>query len=274
MQNLEADVDKSVELGAPKEIIIPDGGKLAWGAVVGSFLIHVVALGIHYSFGIFLLHYGENNFKGRASSSQISLIGTLGYGVMFFIAVLSGRSADSFGFSKTVGCGALLIGLGYGLAAFSTHLWHLYITQGIIVGLGTSLIYFPAIAVIAQWWDKKLPLANGLAMAGSGFGGMTYSALTQVLLDRLDTSRTLLILGAISLGLLGIALCMMKTRIVPTSTTIRKVFHSLFTMPTIKNRELFIPLLGIVFIFPFGYLVPIYYLPCTLSNCVRFSVLI
>ena len=57
-------------------------------------------------------------------------------------------------------------------------------------GLGLSLLYMSAKAIVNEWFDKRLGLATGLANAGSGVG--------QLVLDHLGLSTTFLVLGAVT----------------------------------------------------------------------------
>lgn len=46
--------------------------------------------------------------------------------------------------------GAVMFGGGYISASFATRIWHLYLSQGTLVGLGVGFIYVPSIAVLSS----------------------------------------------------------------------------------------------------------------------------
>ncbi|MBE3049275.1 MFS transporter, partial [Candidatus Bathyarchaeota archaeon] len=75
----------------------------------------------------------------------------------------------------TLSIGALLQCGGYVAASFATRVWQLYLTQGVLVGVGIGFIIIPSVAILSQWFSKRRTVANGLASAGSGVGGMAFS---------------------------------------------------------------------------------------------------
>jgi len=60
-----------------KEPMVPDGG-WGWMVVFGSFMIHVIADGIAYSFGIFVEDFGD---YFECSKGQLGGLGSLLLGV-------------------------------------------------------------------------------------------------------------------------------------------------------------------------------------------------
>jgi hypothetical protein len=61
--------------------------------------------------------------------------------------------------------------LGLGLASISTQIWHLLLTQGLLFGLGASLLYFPILSAAPEYFTSH----RGTAM---GFILYVYSFLT------------------------------------------------------------------------------------------------
>lgn len=53
-------------------------------------------------------------------------------------------------------------------SSFSTHLWHLILTQGVLYAIGGSLLYSPAAIYLDQWFVKRKGLAFGVMWAGVG----------------------------------------------------------------------------------------------------------
>lgn len=85
---------------------------------------------------------------------------------------------------------------GYILASFTTKLWQLYLTQGVMIGCSISLIFVPATTVLPGWFLKKRAVAMGLSLLGTGAGGVVYGLATNKMLsDFGDTRWCLRILG-------------------------------------------------------------------------------
>ncbi|KAL1931819.1 hypothetical protein VTP01DRAFT_9963 [Rhizomucor pusillus] len=105
-------------------------------------------------------------------------------------------------------------------ASLATEIWHLYLTQGLLSGIGSSLVWFPCISAPQQWFSKRRGLAVGIAISGSGFGGLVFNNLVQAALSSVGYRWALRIVGFISLILVGI-----------TALTVRP----LNTPPKVKN---------------------------------------
>ncbi|KAG0040250.1 hypothetical protein BGZ82_004254 [Podila clonocystis] len=171
-----------------------DGGLKGWLAVLGSFLIHCFAFApTEFVFGIFELHY--HSVFPDATSSSIAFIGTTGSAVTYIAGFLSGIIADRFGFRGTALCGTVVMTISLVLASFSTKIWHLYMTQGVLFGIGASMIYYPGVAVPSQYFNRRRGLAMGIAVSGAGAGGFVLAPLTNALIDRVEVFWTLRILA-------------------------------------------------------------------------------
>ena len=57
--------------------------------------------------------------------------------------------------------GVVMMALGFGLASLSTSIWHLLLTQGFLVGLGMSLLYFPLLAPAPEYFTSHRATAMG-----------------------------------------------------------------------------------------------------------------
>ena len=64
------------------------------------------------------------------------------------------------------------------LSAIAPNIYFLYMTAGILIGLGLGIIYLPRLDCITQYFDKKRPLVTGLAICGSGIGTFIFAPLT------------------------------------------------------------------------------------------------
>ena len=51
----------------------------------------------------------------------------------------------------------------------------LFLTQGVACGLGVGFLYSSSVGTISQWFSKKRCVANGIAAAGSGVGGLCFT---------------------------------------------------------------------------------------------------
>ncbi|KAJ3375781.1 hypothetical protein GGF31_002985 [Allomyces arbusculus] len=238
----------------------PDGGLSAILVVVASFLVNFTTLGIQYSFGIYQKYLPNAEFKGRATAAEVSLVGSVSFGFMYLLGVYSGRLADVYGYRRMVLAGTVIMVVGLVLAAFATELWHLMVTQGLLLGIGCSVTYFPGVAVNAQWWDRYRSLATGIAVAGAGAGGLAVANGSEALLKSVGLKWTLLITALATLVLQLVAVALLKTRIPTRSRPLREALSNAIDWQLFKTRA-FPPLIIGVFLNPFGYLCPYYFIP-------------
>lgn len=168
----------------------PDGGLRAWLVVLGSFLIHCFCFApTEYIFGMFEHHYLE--LYPSASHGSIALIGSIGSSTTYFAGFVSGVAADKFGYRITALLGTAIMAIALILASFASQVWHLYLSQGFLFGFGASLVYYPGIGAPSHWFDAKRGLALGLAVSGTGLGGLALSPATQALMDSVGVGWTL-----------------------------------------------------------------------------------
>lgn len=63
--------------------------------------------------------------------------------------------------------GVLIMSAGFSLASFSSSIWQLLLTQGFLVGLGMSLLYFPLLAPAPEYFTNHRATAMGFVSASS-----------------------------------------------------------------------------------------------------------
>lgn len=174
----------------------PPNGEYGWVVVFGSFLIHVMVLGNVYSFGVFFPVLAD---AFDASLGTTAWIGSIGFGVLAGLASFSGKWADQFGNSRVAFAGGLVISLAYFLASLSTQVWHLFLSLGVLAGIGYSLAYVAGVSVVSQWFSTRRGLAVGMAVSGSGLGQFAVALTTGALIDKFRWRGALQYLSLISL---------------------------------------------------------------------------
>lgn len=91
----------------------------------------------------------------------------------------------------TMAIGVVFQATGFATASVSHHIWQLYLSQGILIGLGTGFLYIPSTAILSQWFSKKRSLANGISAAGSGVGGAVFAWATGTMIEQLSVAWSL-----------------------------------------------------------------------------------
>ncbi|KAJ3352297.1 hypothetical protein GGF32_003828 [Allomyces javanicus] len=197
-----------------QELAQLDGGWLAWRAVMSSFLIHFCVFGVQYAYGVYQQYYQQQKFQ-TASRSALSFVGAAGPALMHMSGAFAGILAERFSFRSVVLAGTLIMTTSMVLASWATEVWQLAITQGVLFGLGCALCINPGASLPSQWWVRRQSLAAGIAVSGSGFGGLFWERFARRLLPRLGVAWTLRATGGALLILLLAALALMHARIPP-----------------------------------------------------------
>ncbi|KAK6173509.1 hypothetical protein SNE40_016946 [Patella caerulea] len=175
----------------------PDGG-WGWFVVLGSFLEHTIMGGFERSDGILYLKLIKQ-FNGSASAT--SWVGSLTSTIRLMLGPLSSGLCARFTCRSTTFVGAILMSLGVLLSGLAPSLAYLYLTYGIIGGVGRSLAYAPGLIIVGIYFDKKRGLATGIGSAGVGMGTLIVPLVFEYVFEGFDYFGAFLILSAIPLNL-------------------------------------------------------------------------
>lgn len=176
------------ELKKPK---IPDGG-WGWMVVLASLVISMVADGVSFSFGLL---YIEFLHEFGASKSKTAWIGSLFMAVPLLSGPIMSALVDRYGCRNMTIAGGLISGLGFVLSSFGNSIEVMYLTFGVIAGLGLGMCYVTAVVSIAYWFDKKRTLAVGLGACGTGIGTFVYAPMTTYFIEEYGWRGTCLLLA-------------------------------------------------------------------------------
>ncbi|KAL1923292.1 uncharacterized protein VTP21DRAFT_8272 [Calcarisporiella thermophila] len=188
------------EDGVSKEY--PLDSLYGWFVVVAAFFLTFYLFGLATGWGVFQDLYSKDILHDQESLLSISYIGSLSIGLMYVFGLISGMINNRFGNRSLLLAATVIQPLGLILASFSSTLWQLYLTQGLLVGLGNGCAFHGGISIIPQWFERYRGLATGIAVSGSGFGGLALAPLSRALIDRLGYRWALRILGIIGFATL------------------------------------------------------------------------
>ncbi|KAI0102127.1 MFS general substrate transporter [Nemania sp. FL0031] len=141
--------------------------------IVGSFFIHFITLGLSTSFGSYQAYY-EEDYLASSSPSTISWIGTTQVFLLSFLGLFSGAFYDRGYLREVLASGLALVVIGMGLLGSAREFWQVFLAQGLCVGLGSGLIYVPAISSVSNHFITHRTLALGVAASGAAAGGIIW----------------------------------------------------------------------------------------------------
>lgn len=169
-------INNMVDSNAPLTIAM-DVGICAWSQVLVAFLIAINSFGYLFSFGLFQSHWTESL---HLPSSKIAWIGSIQMFLLFFIGTLSGRAMDAGLFRWLLWGGCLMQIMGTFVTASSRSYVQLILFQGIVQGLGNGLLFTPAVALVATYFDKRRAVALGIAASGAPLGGIIFPLVNAI----------------------------------------------------------------------------------------------
>nr|XP_004653074.2 monocarboxylate transporter 12 [Jaculus jaculus]XP_044997814.1 monocarboxylate transporter 12 [Jaculus jaculus]XP_044997815.1 monocarboxylate transporter 12 [Jaculus jaculus]XP_044997816.1 monocarboxylate transporter 12 [Jaculus jaculus]XP_044997817.1 monocarboxylate transporter 12 [Jaculus jaculus]XP_044997818.1 monocarboxylate transporter 12 [Jaculus jaculus]XP_044997819.1 monocarboxylate transporter 12 [Jaculus jaculus]XP_044997820.1 monocarboxylate transporter 12 [Jaculus jaculus] len=175
----------------------PDGG-WGWMIVAGCFLVTICTRAVTRCISIFFVEFQTYFAQDYAQTAWIHSIVDC---VTMLCAPLGSVVSNHLSCQAGIMLGGLLASTGFILASFATSLKHLYLTVGVLTGLGFALCYSPAIAMVGKYFSKRKALAYGIAMSGSGIGTFILAPVVQLLIEQFSWRGALLILGGFVLNL-------------------------------------------------------------------------
>jgi len=163
-----------------------------WGLAAAGFLMQM-ALGAVYAWSVFRNPLAK---QFHWSVPQVTLAFTICVSVVGFAAFFGGLWLNRKGPRVVALTGGFLYGLGVFLASFSADkLWWLYLSYGLIGGIGLGFGYIVPVAVLVKWFPDKRGLITGIAVGGFGAGALVTAPLATHLIQTVGVLTTFAYLG-------------------------------------------------------------------------------
>jgi MFS transporter, OFA family, oxalate/formate antiporter len=160
-------------------------------AIAGVFM--QMALGAVYAWSVFRTPLSK---QFGWSISEVTLTFTISIFFLGFAAFFAGLLLNRRGPRVIAITGAILYGVGVFLASFSGNkLWWLYLTYGVIGGIGVGFAYIVPVSVLVKWFPDRRGLITGIAVGGFGAGALVTAPLATRLIQTVGVLRTFAYLG-------------------------------------------------------------------------------
>jgi OFA family oxalate/formate antiporter-like MFS transporter len=159
-------------------------------AVAGVFL--QIALGGVYAWSVFRVPLAR---QFGWSISEVTLTFTISIFVLGIAAFFGGLWLNRRGPRLVALTGGALYGLGVFLASFSNKLWWLYLSYGVIGGIGLGFAYIVPVAVLVKWFPDRRGLITGIAVGGFGAGALITAPVATRLIQTVGVLNTFAYLG-------------------------------------------------------------------------------
>jgi OFA family oxalate/formate antiporter-like MFS transporter len=167
-------------------------GNNRWGIAAAGVLMQV-ALGAVYAWSVFRIPLAK---EFHWTISQVTLAFTICILLVGVSAFTGGLWLNQSGPRVVALSGGFLYGLGVFLACFSANkLWWLYLSYGVIGGIGLGFGYIVPVAVLVKWFPDRRGLITGIAVGGFGLGALVTAPVATRLIQHIGVLHTFAWLG-------------------------------------------------------------------------------
>lgn len=171
-----------------------------WVVVAVAFVTMALGVNARTAFSLFLPPIiDEFGWERGVTAGAFSF----GFMISAFGSPLMGRLMDRYGPLVVIETGVLLMGAGLLLAAFVSTPWHLYLTLGMLVGLGgVCLGYTGQGLYLPNWFVRRRGLATSIAYSGVGLGSIALLPWVQTVIAAHGWRAAAATLGTVVLAVL------------------------------------------------------------------------
>lgn len=224
---------------------------------------NVIRRGLINAFGVYQAYY--SSFEPALSTpSSISWIGSL----QTFLLLACGSATGSFvdrGHARLMSfIGCALVTLGLLFTSFSGEFvtphrpvyYQVLLSQGILSGLGMSLLLVPSTAIVPTYFTQNRALAVGIANTGASLGGIVYPILTRRLLASVGFSWAIRATALVVLITTGVGGLLVRQRADLTKNPAKR---TLYQFGCLKDPAYALFITGVFFSFA-GIYIPYFYI--------------
>ncbi|KAI8059905.1 major facilitator superfamily domain-containing protein [Gongronella butleri] len=227
--------------------------------LVCGFFIEGCTYGLPLSYSVFQTYYSaQPEFQG-SSITSLTLVGALWSGLTLMGAGLVAALGARFSLKALMYAGALVMAAGLIGASFATNVWHLILTQGVILGVGSSLVSNSFIPFVPMWWFQYRGIATGIIFSGAGVIGLISPIAIERMLSTMGFRWTLRVLGIVVAALCFSACLLVRPRYLPDASRPMRVSFTTKDFYFLKTRKFII--LGACVLFQgMGYFLPTFFI--------------
>ena len=175
-----------------------------WVVVIASVAIQL-CLGTAYIWSVFQSYLIISESTPNALFNWPATHGTLAYSLLLGLltvgSTIGGKLQEKLKPRTVIIAAGVVLGMGFYLAKYTTESipWLLWLTYGVLGGLGMGMAYTTTIACCQKWFPDKRGLVTGIIVSALGFGGLLFTPVAESLIKGYGVLNTFSILGVLFL---------------------------------------------------------------------------
>src|SRR5215813_6882257 len=170
-----------------------------WMQLLLGFIVMMAISSPQYVWTLFVPSFQKTT---GAILSEVQWTITILIVLQTWLSPAQGYLVDKLGPKALIGVGTIMSGAGWIASSQVTSLEGLYLTYGLLCGIGTGIVYIGIIGLMVRWFPDRRGLATGAVAAGYGFGAILTTFPIDTMIRQSGHQQTLVVFGII-LGLVG-----------------------------------------------------------------------
>ena len=156
--------------------------------VIAAAIAIQLTLGIAYIWSVFQNGVAQTIFSSEAYPEGNHANAALTFSILLVTltmgSVIGGKLAVKYSTRSVILTGGIILSAGFFLAGFVTeaHPWLLWLTYGVMGGVGMGFTYSTTIACAQKWYPHKKGLVTGIIVASLGFGGVIFTPVVEMII--------------------------------------------------------------------------------------------
>lgn len=180
----------------------------AWVMAIVVFVVLLGASGFRSAPGVLMVPLQDAFGWDRATISFAVSINLLLYG---FMGPFAAALMERFGIRNVVAVALATIASGAFLTLFMTEPWHLYLSWGVMVGLGSgSMATVLAATVVARWFTARRGMVLGALTAASATGQLAFLPIIAWLASRYGWQAVSITIGLMACSVIPIVIIFVR----------------------------------------------------------------
>jgi len=149
--------------------------------VIASVAIQL-CLGTAYVWSVFQTGVANSIFKG--DNAKASLAFSLLLAMLSVGGVIGGKLAVKYSPKIVIIAGGIILSFGFFLASLVNEniAWLLWVSYGVLGGIGMGFTYTTTIACAQKWYPNKKGLITGVIVSSLGLGGVIFTPIIERLI--------------------------------------------------------------------------------------------